>query len=227
MLVATTCFILCPESNCSVKDVVFVVDTSGSIGSSNFQLIRDFIGDISTELIHNSPRSAVGVILFNGNAHIEFDLQAHINLSTLLPAINQLPYSGGSTSTHEALKLLLSSARDGRLGLRNSSSNVAIIITDGRSNSPSETSSAAAELHASNIFDIYAVGVSGANLAELQEISSSQEFVFFNMSFSDLALQSLQNSILDRLCNSKHKTKVDEFCKYLYSYHFSKYVAIT
>ena len=51
-------------SNNLVQDVVFVIDTSGSIGSTRFQLIREFTANITTELIRNSPRSAVGVILF-------------------------------------------------------------------------------------------------------------------------------------------------------------------
>ena len=213
--------LLCAESNCSVtsvKDVVFVVDMSGSIGSSNFQLIRDFISDISAELIHNSPRSAVGVILFSNRARIQFNLQAHTNLSTLLPAINQLPYNGGSTDTHEALQLLLTSAQNGRLGLRNSSSKVAIIITDGKSSNRQRTLSAATALHDLNIFDIYAVGVDGADKIELEKIASIPEYVFFTNSFDNSALQSLLNSVLNRLCTPNSKHKIDSFCEYLHTH---------
>ena len=189
----------------TVQDVVFVVDTSSSVGLSNFQLIREFIGNISAELLRKSPGSAVGVILFNDYAHIQFNLQAHTNLSTLLPAINQLPYSGGRTDTNGALKLLLSSAENGTLKLKNSSSNVAIIITDGESNSPSDTLSAASALHASKLFDVYAVGVSEADLTKLRGIASSQELVFFTSFFGAYALQLLQNRVLDKLCTSKQK----------------------
>ena len=48
-------------SGVSVQDVVFVIDASGSIGRSHFQLIREFTTNITTALISNSPRSAVGV----------------------------------------------------------------------------------------------------------------------------------------------------------------------
>ena len=190
-------------SNNSVLDVVFVIDTSGSIGSSNFQLIREFTANITAELIHNSPRSAVGVILFASNAHLQFNLQIYTSLNSLLSAINQLPYSGGGTDTAEALTLLLSTAQNGTLGLQSDSSKVAIVITDGQSNSRTATSSAAAELHASNIFDVYAVGVDGAYLPELEDIASSPEFVFFTNSFSSTGLQQLQDRILPQLCNSK------------------------
>ena len=183
--------------------MVFVIDTSGSIGSSNFQLIREFTANITAELIHNSPRSSVGVILFESNAHIQFNLQTYTSLNSLLSAINQLPYSSGGTDTAEALTLLLATAQNGTLGLRSDSSKVAIVITDGRSSSSSATSLAAASLHASNIFDVYAVGIDGAYLPELQGITSSPEFVFFTSSFNSIGLQQLQDRIIPDICGGK------------------------
>jgi len=181
--------------------VVFVIDTSGSIRSSRFQLIREFVGKITAELINDSPRSAVGVILFDSSASMQFNLRAHTSLRTLLSAINRLPYGGGGTDTAGALRLLLSSAQNRTLGLRSGSSNVAIVITDGFSNNRSATLSEAAALHASNIFDVYAVGVDGANLTELQGIASSPKFVFFTSSFNRLGLESLQERVLQQLCD--------------------------
>ena len=169
-----------------------MIDTSGSIGADRFQLIREFTANVTTELINGSPSSAVGVILFNNNAHIEFNLTAHTNLNSLLSAINELPYNGGSTDTAKALNLLLDTAQNGELGLRNNSLNSTIVITDGVSNDPSATESAANELHASNIFDVYSIGVGGADLTELNRIASSPEFVFFTSSFNSDGLQQLK-----------------------------------
>ena len=188
-------------SDNSILDVVFVIDTSGSIGSPRFQLIREFTANIAAELIRNSPRSAVGVILFGSIAHIEFNLQAYTNLNSLLSAINNLPYNdASSTDTDEALQLLLSTAQNGVLGLRSDSSKVAIVITDGQSSSRTATLSAAAALHASNIFDVYAVGVDGAYFPELEGIASSPELVFFTSSFNSTGLQQLQDSVIPQLC---------------------------
>ena len=189
--------------------MVFVIDTSGSIGSSRFQLIREFTVNITTELIHNSPGSLFGVILFDRNAHIQFSLQTYTNPSSLLSAINNLPYDGGpSTDTDEALTLLLSTAQNGSLGLRNDSTKVAMVITDGQSTSQTATLSAAAALHASNIFEVYAVGVDGADLTELEGIASSPHFVFFTNSFNSTGLQQLQDSVLSQLCISELPTCV-------------------
>ena len=215
-------------SDSSVLDVVFVIDTSGSIGSSNFQLIRNFVANIATKLIQNHPRSAIGVILFNDSAHIQFNLEAYTNPSTLLSAINRLPYSGGGTNTAGALRLLLSSAQNGTLGLRYDSSHVAIVITDGRSNNQTETLATANLLHVSNIFNVFTVGVIGAGLMELQRIASSPEIVFFTSSLNSSSLQLLQNNIVPKLCTGKQPVtcvcmyvvccksfKVEKFCGFV------------
>ena len=195
--------LLYTENRCSghsVLDVVFVIDTSGSIGFSNFQMIREFTANVTTELIHNSPKSSIGMILFDDTARIEFNLQAYSSLRTILSAINQLAYSGRETNMAGALRLLLSTAQNGVLGLRSDSLKLAIIITDGRSGNPSATLSAASALHASNIFDILAVGVDRADLAELQAIASRPEFVFITNYFNNVGLQQLQEEILPQLC---------------------------
>ena len=190
-------------SDNSVQDVVIVIDTSGSIGSTHFQLIREFTANITTELINSSPNSTVGVILFASNAHIEFSLNAYTSLNSLLSAIYQLPYNGGGTNTAKALTLLLSTAQNGVLGLRADSSKVAIVITDGHSNNQSAALSSAAALHASNIFDVLAVGVGGADLNELEAIASSSDFVFFASSFDTTSLQQLESKLLLQLCSCK------------------------
>ena len=181
-----------------------MIDTSSSINPKRFQLIREFTANIITELINGSPGSAVGVILFSGSAHIEFNLETHTSLNALLSAIDDLPYSGGGTNTAEALNLLLDTAQNGELGLRNNSLSSAIVITDGVSNDASATESTANALHASNIFDVYSVGVGGADLTELNRIASSPEFVFFTSSFNSDGLQQLNEELLLLLCNGEH-----------------------
>ena len=184
--------------------MVFVIDASTSIREDRFQLITNFTANITDVLINNSNRSAVGVILFSDSANIGFILQAHTNSSALRSAFRELPYLRGGTDTAEALTLLLSTAQDGKLGLRNCSSKIAIVITDGRSTDMSATSAAAAELHSSNISDVYAVGVGRADQTELRTIASSPDFVFFTNDFNSDGLQQLADAILPQLCAGKY-----------------------
>ena len=181
-----------------------MVDTSSNIGYSHFQLIKEFIANITAEVINKSPVSAVGVILFNNTAHIEFDLQNYTNLSALQSAIYRLPYSGGESNIYSALRLLLLSAQNGLLRLRNESSKIAVVITNEQSFSYSVTLFIEEALHAVNIFDIFAIGPEGINLTLLEAIASSPELVFPVNSFSRIALQQLQDKVIPKLYDGKY-----------------------
>ena len=205
-----------------VKDIVFVIDTSYGIGSYQFQKIREFVDSITISLKLNSPESSVGVILFDNFAHILFNLKAHTNLSTLSPAINPgLPYNNGyGRDTAAALNLLLSSAQNGSLGIRNETSNIAIVITGGRSDSNYSTQSAAAALHAANIFDVYAIGYGNADINELNTIATDSNFVQ-DINLSDTSdFVKIKMNVVDQLCSCK-------ICKYYYIYKAYMYVIIT
>ena len=188
-------------SSRSVRDVVFVVDTSSSFG---FQLVREIIKNITINIKVNSPETLFGLITFD---RFQFDISNHTDLSTLLPAINSgLTYYGGYMYAHNianALSLLLSGGVEGGyLQLRDKTSNVAIVITDGFSSSFSLLQSAANSLHAANIFDVYVVGF-GSYIyyvySELQLIASNPSFVFL----SDFTAQQLQEDVIEQLCSGK------------------------
>ena len=195
-------------SDDSVKDVLFIIDGSYSVSSSHFQLFKELTTNITTEIIHSSPRSAVGVILFDSFVYFAINLQTHNNLSVLLSDINQLRQFAGGKDTADALKFLSSTAQNEALGLRSDTVKVAIVLTDGASSS--STLSTAAALHALNIFNVYAVGGDSTNITQLESIASNPEFVYHipefdyrTFSFNTVALQQLQTNFLHQLCNGK------------------------
>ena len=189
-----------------VKDVVFLIDTSYNTGSYRFQKIKEFVDNITISVKLSSPESSVGVILFDNTTHIQFNLEAHTSLSTLSPAINPgLPYYyySNGRDTAAALNLLLSSAQNGSLGIRNGTSSIAIVITGGRSDSNYSTQSAADALHAANIFDVYAIGYGSADINELNTIASDPNFVYFTNFYNRYDIEELQMNVTDQLCSCK------------------------
>ena len=186
------------------RDIVFVIDTSSSFGSSGFQLVRELTENITINLKRNSPETLFGLITFDDFARFEFNITRHTDLSTLLPAINPgLPYYGGHrTNTARALYVLLSgSVEDGFLRLRNKTSKVAIVITNGYSSSFSSLQSAAN--HTANIYDVYAIGIGITNLRELQIIASDPSFVFSTRYLTNRTAQLLMEGVIEQLCSSK------------------------
>ena len=177
-------------------DLVFVLDGSSSIGSSRFQLIREFTENVAAVLDIGLQDSLVGVIVFSSAESIHFNLQQHTSATTLLPALNPgIPYPGGSTNTAAALQLLLSSAQDGTMGIRNGRTQLAVVVTDGRSNDPVETEAAANALHAAGIYQVYAAGLGSANMEEVNAIASDPLLVFFSNEFDEDTVKELMENL--------------------------------
>ena len=187
-----------------------MIDTSRSIGSTRFQLLRELVENITTSLKVDSPESLFGLITFDRYARFRFGISTHKNISTLLSAINPgIPYyyyyyGSSTTNTASALRLLLSEGQEGGyLQLRDDTSNVAIVITDGYSSSYSSLRWAANLLHAANIYDVYAVGIGSNRYSELRLIASDPSLVFSVYSLTSLTAQILEKDIIEELCISK------------------------
>ena len=190
-----------------VRDVVFMIDTSTKIGVSEFQLVREVVENITISIKVNSPESLFGLITFDHEARLEFNISNHTALRTLLPAINPgLTYyhTTSSTDTANALSFLLSGGGEGGfLQLRNETSNLAIVIADRHSFRLSSLRSVTDSLHAANIFDVYAVGIGGNSYDELELIASDPSFIFSARSLTNFTAQRLEEEVIEQLCSSK------------------------
>ena len=82
-------------------------------------------------------------------------------------------------------------------------------MTDGQSNYPEATLSAANTLHTSNMYkQIYAVGVYGANITELKAIASDPSLVFFTSNFDATAITAMQTYVTKKLCSINITSKL-------------------
>ena len=188
-------------------DLVFALDSSISIRSEGFNLIKDFVKQLSRRLVIGLDNSLVGVILFGDNSRIAFNLPDNTNKTELTSAIDRLRYLRlRGTNTHTALELLQEGGRDGRLGLRDGRPHVAIIVTDSKSTNATALENAASALHAENIYQVYAAGVGDrVDESELQLIASDCSLAFTFENFDFLAIQELQDHISEKLCDTHCK----------------------
>ena len=181
-------------------DWIFILDNSGSIGSSDFNLLREFVAQISSSLNIGLQRNLVSVISYANSASLHFGLTRHTDKSSLLQAIRAVPYTGGSTNTAAALRLLQSNPS---LGLRNGYRHIVVFLTDGRSSDTNETLRIASQIHSTNVYDIISIGIGNANVQELEGIASDIDFVFMTVNLSlSAALDDHANRILLILCSS-------------------------
>ena len=199
--------ILFTECQTRGVDLIFVLDSSGSVGASNFANVRNFVADLVNQLEIGPDNTRVGLINFASSAGVQFSLNTHQDISSLLQAIASVPFTSGGTNTAAALTTLLSelSTVNGARPLQEGIPRVAIVVTDGQSNNPTATVAAANNVHASNII-VFAVGV-GSNIpiAELNAIASDpdSQFVRLLSTFNVNELTDLQELLTREACQSK------------------------
>ena len=182
-------------------DLVFVLDTSGSIEHHNFQQVRNFVYNFTLDLRTSSDEAMprVGIITFNETADEYIALNSTIeSISELLPLIEDLPYYGGYTNTGAGLELMRQQEwRDDVSVIR-----LAIVFTDGQSNRgvDVETVSQAVHDHIPPIV-VFALGVgTGVNDEELQTIASRTETSSHINSFSSRSFASVSTTYSYQIC---------------------------
>ncbi|CAL1530590.1 unnamed protein product, partial [Lymnaea stagnalis] len=160
---ATTVF--CPGK----ADIVFVVDASGSIGETNFQIVLSFVTNI-TAVLTSEGQSDVrfGMVVYSERVTEVFNLNTFNTIQEIQKAIATAPYFASFTRTDKGLDLareMLTS--EGRVN----ASHIVILLTDGISTARDKTKLAAQRLRDNNITAL-SVGVTDAiNPFELNEIS--------------------------------------------------------
>ena len=157
-------------------DIVFALDGSGSVGSSNFMNLLNFVSDVSNQYdIDKEIAAQVSVVTFSTGAVTNISLPQYQTKTSLSSAIVSIPYPGGGTSTHLGIQAARNEFRaNGRSGARR----LLIVATDGQSNNPTATATQA-ELAKSENIEVFAIGIgSGANQAELSLIATDPDSMY-------------------------------------------------
>ena len=120
-------------------DIVFVMDESGSIGTTNFELMKSFLSRLVSRLDIDSGNTRVGLVTFSDGVGTSISLNAHSSVASLQRAISSLRYSYGRTFTHAALAHVHTRMLTSAAGDRSNVPNVVVVVTDGASNNPTAT----------------------------------------------------------------------------------------
>ena len=186
-------------------DIYFVMDESGSVGDNNYDLMKQFVYNTSNEFDIGPDDTQVGVISYSSSATARFYLNSYHDKTSLLTAINNLPFSNGGTDTAAAIDLLRLSGFTSTNGGRPQSQaipRVAVVITDGYSNSYTATVAAAQSAHDDDI-TILSVGIgSNVNSDELDAIASDPTYASTITGFDTTQFVALQTIITNEACTS-------------------------
>ena len=201
-------FITAP--NCDLEDIVFVVDSSGSILQQNWPLILSFMKNIVRDLNIGPNNVQIGVTIFGDNNYPQFQLNTYSRKEDILNMIDRIPFLDQSTNTQEALRYMRETMFTSRNGDRPNAPNSAIIITDGVPRIPADINEARrlaiqeAELARSQGINIFTIGV-GPEVTDdvLNAIANkpSQDYTFRVEQFYQL--ETILRQVASAACNTR------------------------
>ena len=87
-------------------DIVFLLDSSGSVGATNFQKMLGFVRNVANNFNIGPNAVQIGVDTFQTSHKAEFYLNTYSTKQPMLTAINNIKYIQGLTHTGEAIKFV-------------------------------------------------------------------------------------------------------------------------
>lgn len=87
-------------------DVVFLLDSSGSVGATNFKKMLKFIQGVVSKFSVGLNNIQVGIDTFQSTVKSEFKLNQFLDKNDLITAIGNIVYKTGGTKTGPAIKFM-------------------------------------------------------------------------------------------------------------------------
>ncbi|XP_068401997.1 collagen alpha-6(VI) chain [Eschrichtius robustus] len=194
---------ICAEEACKEMkaDIMFLVDSSGSIGLENFIKMKTFMKNLVSKSQIGADRVQIGVVQFSDINKEEFQLNRYMSQGEISDAIDRMAHIGETTLTGSALTFVsqyFSPAKGARPNVRK----FLILITDGEAQDIVKDPAVA--LRQEGVI-IYSVGVFGSNVTQLEEISGRPEMVFYVKNFD--ILQHIEDDLVFGICSPREECK--------------------
>lgn len=137
-------------------ELVFVIDSSESVGPDNFNVIKDFVNALIDRASVTRDTTRVGVVLYSHINAVVVGLRQEATRDEIKSAVRSMTYLGEGTFTGSAIHQANQVFKAARAGVRK----VAIVITDGQADKRDAVSleSAVSEAHGSNN-EMFVIGV--------------------------------------------------------------------
>lgn len=186
--------------NCCEGDVLFVLDSSGSVSSFDFFHMRRFLSELVLPFSLGPDQVRIGLLQVGTDPRLEFRFGAHNMQQSLQAALQRTKQLGGDTNTEDALLI----AREQVLrpgtpgGARPGLPRVLVWITDGVE--PGNVQGPLAELHEDGVA-VLVVSTGRGNYQVLRNVVTppAEEHLYF-VDIEDMSIitEDLRNAIIGK-----------------------------
>ncbi|KAF5891151.1 integrin alpha-X-like isoform X1, partial [Clarias magur] len=177
-------------------DAVILFDDSLSITAIDFGKMINFIKDVIRAF--TNPRGQVAVAKFSTQVSAVFNFEnfaADRNADNLMSGVT---HSKGNTYTPSAIRFVLREMFQEKVGMRNNSQKLLVVVTDGKSNDKNDNFTSVIALANQREVTRFAIGVGNEYAREeLQQIATEPRYVFEAPDFSSLS--SIVSQLTERI----------------------------
>ena len=185
-------------------DLVLVIDTSGSIRQSRFDIVKEFIRNVTEQLEVRPNRVQVALLTYADQATRRFQFTTFSEKEDVLHAIDSLPYSRGRTNAADAIQMMQDQLFIQAAGDRPNVPNVALVFTDGYSNVQKELTvpnAIEARIEGTHIM-VVSVENKEDNLELKGMVSDPDSYNLFNVNSYD-DLETIVERVVEAMCDGK------------------------
>ncbi|KAL1258682.1 hypothetical protein QQF64_009259 [Cirrhinus molitorella] len=188
-------------------ELVFVIDSSESVGPDNFELIKQFVNTLIDQVSVSPEVTRVGVVLYSHMSYDVTSIQQRLSRDEVKAAVSKMDYIGEGTYTgsgiRKANEMFFRFARPGV-------EKVAVVITDGQTNhrDPVKLEDAVREAHSANI-TMLVIGVVNQSDPVYEDFKEELELIASSpkeknmFSIEDIRLLSeLTSKVVKVICNN-------------------------
>ncbi|XP_042314425.1 von Willebrand factor A domain-containing protein 2 [Sceloporus undulatus] len=187
----------CPTQS---LDLVFALDSSGSVGRDNFVQLKTFVSSMSSQFVINRDVTQIGLVVFGKRSQTIFGLDRHVTDSSLHEAINQASFVGGSVSVGSSLLHIYDDVLTVQKGARPGVKKIVVVITGGAG---LEDAIVPAQQLRNNDISLFIVGMGHIPTGSLLKIAGSYDNVLRISSYKDLKYN--EGLIMERICDEAKK----------------------
>ena len=179
-------------------DVAFIIDSSGSIGRSNYRKQKNFVKEVAKSFGLAPDQSQAAMILYSNSASVHARFGQYATTEEFAKAVDALPYERGLTRIDRALDLAATGIfPEARAGVPK----LALLITDGTQTPAADAKGlreASEPLRKAGV-RVLAVGIgSGVDRDELRLVTETEDDVVLATDYQDLLLKI--GNLTSRVC---------------------------